>query len=144
MTRTVVGAPEPPDEPADRLRDPHAERAVLAAVVSGGPLALHLVSVLQEEDFTDAGHREVFAATATLAARARSVGPAAVATEVERRGHGAPPEMVHRLMTAVPPGTTAVHYAAIIRDLTALRRKGTGASTADLPDFPMRGFLTDD
>jgi hypothetical protein len=52
--------------------------------------------------------------------------------------------MVRRLVAELPPGVTAVHYAAIIRDLAALRRKGTAKGVEGLPDLPLRGFLTDD
>jgi len=144
VTKTLVGAQEPPDGPEGPLRDPHAERAVLAAIVFGGPLTPHLVSVLEEGDFTDAMHRDIFAAAAALSMHARRVDPVAVTAEAQRLGRPLPAETVHHLVAAVPPGVTAVHYAAIIRDLAALRRKGTGVSGEDLPYIPLRGFLTDD
>lgn len=124
--------------------DLHAERAVLAAVVSGGPLTQHLVSVLEEGDFTDTMHRDIFAAAAALSMHARRIAPTAVVAEAERRGLPLPAETVHRITATVPPGATAIHYAAIIRDLAALRRKGTGVSAEDLPYIPLRGFLIDD
>lgn len=144
MAKTMVGAGEPPDEPTGRLRDPYAERAVLAAVLLGDPLTRHLVSVLEEGDFTDAVYQEIFAAAVVITARGRRIAPVAVITEVERRGSSLPAGLVHQLVTAAPAGATAVHYAAIIRDLTALRRKDTTVSTRDFPDVPMRGFLIDD
>lgn len=144
MTRTMVGAQEPPDGPEGRLGDPHAERAVLGAVVSGGPLAKHLLSVLEEGDFTVATHQDVFAAAAALTMHARRIDPVTVHAESDRLERPVPAEAVHRLVAAAPPGATAVHYAVIIRDLAALRRKGTGASKEDLPHLLLRGFLTDD
>ncbi|NJP47771.1 DnaB-like helicase N-terminal domain-containing protein [Actinacidiphila epipremni] len=144
MTKTMVGSHEPPDGPEGYLCDPHAERAVLAAVMSSGPLTQHLVSVLEEGDFTDAMHRDIFSAAAALSLHAGRIDPIIVIAEAGRRGRPLPADTVHRLAAAVPPGATAVHYAAIIRDLTALRRKGTGVSGEDLPYIPLRGFLTDD
>lgn len=84
MTRTMVGAQEPPDGPEGRLGDPHAERAVLGAVVSGGPLAKHLLSVLEEGDFTVATHQDVFAAAAALTMHARRIDPVTVHAESDR------------------------------------------------------------
>jgi replicative DNA helicase len=144
VTKTVVGAQEPPERPEGRLCDLHAERAALAAVVCGGPLTQHLLVVLEEGDFTDEMHRGVFAAAAALSMHARRIDPTAVIGEAERQGRSLPAELVHRLVAAVPPGATAVHYAAIIRDLAALRRKGTGAGPEGLPQIPLRGFLIDD
>lgn len=144
MTKTMVGAQEPPDGPENYLCDPHAERAVLAAVVSGGPLTQHLLSVLKEGDFTDAMHRDIFAAAAALSMHANRIDPITVIAEAGRRGRPLSAEMVNQLATAVPPGVTAVHYAAIIRDLAALHRKDTGVSGKDLPYIPLRGFLIDD
>ena len=144
MTKTLIGAQEPPDGSRGHLCDSHAERAVLAAVVSGGPLTHYLVSVLEEGDFADPMHRDIFAAAAALSMRARRITPTAVVAEAEGRGRPLLAETVDRLVAAVPPGATAVHYAAIIRDLAALRRKGTGVSSEDLPYIPLRGFLIDD
>jgi replicative DNA helicase len=142
VTTTLVGVAEPPGEPGRQLRDPHAERAVLGAILLAGSLTSHLIAVLGEGDFTDPAYREVFAAAVAVAAQERRPDMAAVAGEVARRGGSS--ARMREVMTAAPPGATAVHYAAILRDLTALRHRDSAAAGEGLPDIPMRGFFTDD
>ena len=52
---------------------------------------------------------------------------------------------MHELTAAAPVEATAVYYAAIVRDLAALRRSHvTYPDGEGFPELPLRGFLNDD
>jgi hypothetical protein len=51
--------------------------------------------------------------------------------------------LMRDLAGTAPAETVTVHYAAIVRELAALRRRRP-ATPEGLPPMPMRGFLTDE
>jgi len=145
MTKTTVGAEEPPEQPAKQLRDPHAERAVLGTVLLHPAISRHLVAILDAEDFTSTVHREIFASSVAAAARGQDTDPINISAELERRGSTATGQLLHHLVATAPVEATAVYYAAIVRDLAGLRRKQSDAGHSEgFPELPLRGFLHDD
>ncbi|WP_405763844.1 hypothetical protein OG539_43490 [Actinacidiphila glaucinigra] len=152
MSKTLIGTPDPdrpPPEPV--LRDEHAERTVLAALLHHLQLAPYLMAVLHATHFSSPACREIFLAAAAVHHHTEPCTPAAVTAELEHRQQadsGAPAkaamDMVSNLARAVvPPEPVVVHYAAIVRDLADLRRHAA-AHREGMPSMPMRGFLTDD
>ncbi|WSM82558.1 hypothetical protein OIF68_08650 [Actinacidiphila glaucinigra] len=101
--------------------------------------------------FSSPACREVFLAAAAVHHHKEPCTAAAVTTELARRQRTSTVaflEQAKHLVTdlgraAAPAEPVAVHYAAIVRDLAALRRQTT-AHREGLPPVPMRGFLIDD
>ena len=153
MARTLIGTPDPDQPPQPELRDEHAERTVLAALLTHSSLTAHLTAVLHRTDFTTAVHRRIFLAVAATHNRGQPCTAVTVAAELDRSRSMlvAEPEpeseskqLVHDLVGTGPVEAVAVYYAAIIRDLAALRRRQASAHPEGMPPMPMRGFLTDE
>ncbi|MFF7216834.1 DnaB-like helicase N-terminal domain-containing protein [Streptomyces sp. NPDC008238] len=152
MSETLIGTPDPDQPPSEPvLRDEHAERTVLAAVLHHPQLAPYLLAVLRPTHFSSPACREVFLAATAVHRHKKPCTPAAVTAELERHqqagadhsGDEARKGLVHDLARAAAPvEPVAVHYAAIVRDLADLRRHAAALSEG-LPPVPMRGFLTD-
>ncbi|WP_329184635.1 DnaB-like helicase N-terminal domain-containing protein [Actinacidiphila glaucinigra] len=109
------------------------------------------MAVLHPTHFSSPACREVFLAAAAVHHHKEPCTAAAVTTELARRQRTSTVaflEQAKHLVTdlgraAAPAEPVAVHYAAIVRDLAALRRQTT-AHREGLPPVPMRGFLIDD
>ncbi|MEU6347185.1 DnaB-like helicase N-terminal domain-containing protein [Streptomyces sp. NPDC046977] len=154
MSKTLVGTPDPdPPPPALLLSDERAEQVTLAALLRQPGLAPYLLVALHATDYSSPAHREVFLAATAVFYRKEPCTPAAVAAEVARRQQASTVpsrEAAKALMVdglaraAVPAEPVVAHYAAIVRDLAALRRHLATASSEDLPPVPMRGFLLDE
>jgi replicative DNA helicase len=123
---------------------------VLAALLTYPAMADHLTAVLDAGDFTLPDHRQVFAAATAAHRHGRPCTPAAVAAHLPKTAPTGPgastaagrERLMRDLTRAVPAQIVTVHYAAIVRELAALRR--CPSSPEGLPPAPMRGFLTDD
>lgn len=151
MTRTMIGTPDPDQPPQPELRDEHAERTVLAALLTHPSLTAHLTAVLHRTDFTTAVHRRIFLAAAATHDRGQPCTAATVAAELDRsrsplvaESESESKQLVHDLAGRGPVEAVAVYYAAIIRDLAALRRRQASTHPEGLPPMPMRGFLIDE
>lgn len=80
MTKTLIGTPDP-DQPSQPVHsDVHAERMVLAALLTYPSLTAHLTTVLDGTDFTVPAHRQVFLAATAAHDRGRPCTPADIAT----------------------------------------------------------------
>jgi replicative DNA helicase len=80
--KTLIGTPDP-DQPARPVRlDEHAERMVLAALLTYPSLTAHLTTVLDGKDFTAPAHRQVFLAAVAAHDRGRPCTPAAIAAHL--------------------------------------------------------------
>ena len=152
MSKTLIGTPDPDQSPpGPALSDEHAERVVLAALLRHPQLVPYLMAVLHPTYFSSPACREVFLAAAAIHHHKEPCTAAAVTAELARRQRtstAAILEQAKDLVTelgraAVPAEPVVVHYAAIVRDLAALRRQ-TIAHPEGLPPVPMRGFLIDD
>lgn len=151
MSKTLVGTPDPDQPPpGSALRDEHAERTVLAAVLRHPQLTPYLMAVLQAAHFGSPACREVFLAAAAVHHHKETCTPAAVTAELARRQAAtdasteAATQLIHDLAdAAVPAEPVVVHYTGIVRDLAALRRHAR-THPEGFPPIPMRGFLTDD
>jgi len=152
MTRTLIGAPDPDQPPQPELRDEHVERMVLAALLAYPSLSAHLIVVLDGGDFTTPAYRQVFRAAAAARDRGRPCTPAAIAAYLPDHQQAAPgtvtvvefEQLMRDLTGTAPVEAVAVYYAAIIRDLGALRRSRPGPLTEGMPPMPLRGFLIDE
>lgn len=146
MPKTLVGTPDP-DQPARLQReDEHAERMVLAALLTYPALAGYLTTVLASTDFTTPAHRHLFAAAVAARNRVGTCSPAAVIAELTQRrpaqpGTPDPERLVREIAGIAPMEAITSYYCAIIRDLAALRRKQSGPPIEGMPPMPMRGFL---
>ncbi|WP_329309614.1 DnaB-like helicase N-terminal domain-containing protein [Streptomyces sp. NBC_01262] len=153
MTKTLIGTPDP-DQPSQPVHsDVHAERMVLAALLTYPSLTAHLTTVLDGTDFTVPAHRQVFLAATAAHDRGRPCTPADIATYLPDHQPTAPgtvtaPEseqLMRELAGTAPAEPVTVYYAAIVRDLAALRRrKKPRPHPEGFPPAPMRGFLTDE
>ncbi len=149
MPKTLVGTPDP-DQPARLQReDEHAERIVLAALLTCPSLAGYLTTVLVGTDFSTPAHRHLFAAAVAARNRSGMCAPAAVIAELthHRPAHpGAPdPErLVRDIVGTAPVEAITPYYCAIIRDLAALRRQESGPAIEGPPPMSMRGFFFDE
>ncbi|MFF3948016.1 DnaB-like helicase N-terminal domain-containing protein [Streptomyces sp. NPDC001902] len=152
MSKTLVGTPDPDQPPpGPALCDEHAERVVLASLLRYPQLVPYLVAVLHATYFSGPACREVFPAAVAVHHHKGPCTAAAVSAELARRQRTSTAsflEQAKHLVTefervAVPAEPVVVHYAAIVRDLAALRRHPT-AHPEGLPPVPMRGFLIDD
>ncbi|WP_329182729.1 DnaB-like helicase N-terminal domain-containing protein [Actinacidiphila glaucinigra] len=152
MSNTLIGTPDPDQPPSEPvLRDEHTERTVLAALLRYPQLAAYLMAVLHATYFSSPACREIFLAAAAIHHHKESCTPASVTAELEHRQQAdsgahvkAATGLLHDLARAAAPAEpVVVHYAAIVRDLAALRRHAA-ARPEGLPSMPMRGFLTDD
>lgn len=150
MSKTLIGTPDPDQPPSEPvLRDEHAERTVLAALLRYPQLAAYLMAVLHATHFSSPACREIFLAAVAIHHHKEPCTPAAVTAELEHRqqadsgAHVKAADLVSELARAVVPAEpVVVHYAAIVRDLAALRHMRP--LTRRMPSMPMRGFLTDD
>jgi replicative DNA helicase len=151
VTKTLVGTPDPdqPSQPAHR--DEHAERRVLAALLAYPSLTAHLTAVLDGTDFTTPAYRQVFLAATAAHDHGRPCTPAAITaylpdlqpTSLGTASAAECEQLMRDLAGTAPAEAVTVHYAVIVRELAALRRRRT-ASPEGLPPMPMRGFLIDD
>jgi replicative DNA helicase len=152
VTKTLIGTPDPDQPPQPPLRDEHAERTILAALLHYPSLTAHLTAVLDSSDFTTAAHQQLFAAAVAARDRSGTTAAAAVITELARHRPARPdtatttqPEqLVRDVAGAVPVEAVTVHYVAIVRDLAALRRHQRSTHPEGLPPMPIRGFLIDE
>ena len=129
MSKTLLGTPDPDQPPSEPvLRDEHAERTVLAALLRYPQLAAYLMAVLHATHFSSPACREIFLAVAAIRHRKGPCTPAAVTAELEHRqqadsAHVKAADLVSELARAAAPAEpVVVHYVAIVRDLAALRR----------------------
>lgn len=121
-------------------RDAELEADVLAAALADPRLAGAVVRGLDEDDFTDAGHRAVFAALARVASDegARAISPGVVRDELRRRGGD---ERVVATLLGVGPVGSLEPKLRRLRELRRLRV--LDAAVADIrsltdPDEAMR------
>ena len=149
MPKTLVGTPDP-DQPARLQReDEHAERMVLAALLTYPSLTGYLTMVLAGTDFTTPVHRHLFAAALAARNRSGTCTPAAVIAELTHHrpthpGIPDPGQLVRDIAGTAPVEAITPYYCAIIRDLAALRRQESGSPIEGMPPMPMRGFLLDE
>ncbi|WNF01373.1 DnaB-like helicase N-terminal domain-containing protein [Streptomyces luomodiensis] len=153
MTKTLTGGLHDPGQPPPRPSDEHAERMVLAALLQHPASTTHLTAILDTKHFTTPAHQQVFSAAVAAYRRNQSCAPADVLAEMARRQHdhpsaptaAAPEQLVISLANSAPVEAVTLYYAAIIRDLAALRRRHQrNWHPEGLPDPPMRGFLVDE
>jgi replicative DNA helicase len=153
VTKTLIGTPDP-DQPSQPARsDQHAERTVLAALLTYPSLTAHLTAVLDGADFTVPAHRQVFLAATAAHDRGRPCTPAAIAVYLPDHQPTVPgmvtvaecEQLMRDLAGIAPAEPVAVYYAAIVRDLAAMRRrKKPRPHPEGFPPAPMRGFLIDE
>lgn len=123
----------------------------LAALLAYPSLTAHLTAVLAGTDFTTPAHRQVFLATTAAHDQSRPCTPAAIAAHLPDHQPTAPDtvtaaeceQLMRDLAGTAPVEAVTVYYAAIVRDLAALRRRRS-ATPEGLPPMPMRGFLIDE
>ncbi|MFD8462370.1 DnaB-like helicase N-terminal domain-containing protein [Streptomyces antimycoticus] len=153
MTKTLTGGLHDPGQPPPRSSDEHAERMVLAALLHHPASTTHLIAILDTKHFTTPTHQQVFSAAVAAYRRNQSCAPVDVLAEMARRQHGhpsaptaaAPEQLVISLASSTPVEAVTLYYAAIIRDLAALRhRHQRNWHPEGLPEPPMRGFLVDE
>ncbi|MET9878885.1 DnaB-like helicase N-terminal domain-containing protein [Actinacidiphila glaucinigra] len=152
MPKTLISTPDPDHPPpGPALSDEHAEHLVLAAVLRHSQVVPYLMAVLDPTHFSSPACREVFLAAAAIHHHKGPCTAAAVTAELARRQRTSTAaflEQAKHLVTelgraAVPAEPVVVHYAAIVRDLAAVRRQTT-AHREGLPPVPTRGFLIGD
>lgn len=152
MSKTLIGTPDPDQPPpGPALRGEHAERVILATLLRHPQLAPYLMAVLHPAHFSSLACREVFLAAAAIHHHKEPCTAAAVTAELARRQRTSTAALLEQakdlvtdlVRSAVPAEPVVAHYAAIVRDLAALRRHTT-AHPEGLPPVPMRGFLIDD
>lgn len=152
MTKTLIGTPDPDQPPQPARSDEHAERMVLAALLTYPSLTTHLTAVLNGKDFIVPAHRQVFRAAAAAHDQGRPCTPAAITAHLAHHQPNTPgaattadcEQLVCDLAGTAPAETLTVHYAAIVRELAALRRRQLPAHPEGLPPMTMRGFLIDE
>jgi replicative DNA helicase len=153
VTKTLIGTPDPDQPPQPAHSDEHAERMVLAALLTYPSLTAHLTAVLDGTDFTTPAHRQLFLAATAAHDRGRPCTPAAIAAYLPDHQPTAPgtvtaaecEQLMRDLAGTAPAEPVTVYYAAIVRDLAALRRRQKPRLHPEgSPPAPMRGFLTDE
>jgi replicative DNA helicase len=103
--------------------DPDAERAVIGAVILGGPAALAEISdLIGPEDLYIPAHETIMNALCTLADRGRPTDAIALANALgpDLSKVGGPPYL-HTCMEAVPTSANGAYYAEIVREKAYLR-----------------------
>ncbi|MFD8077678.1 DnaB-like helicase N-terminal domain-containing protein [Streptomyces sp. NPDC059718] len=103
MSKTLIGTPDP-DQPPPRpaLRDEHAERVVLAALLHHPQLVPYLVAVLHPAYFSSPACWEVFLAAAAIHYRKEPCTAAAVTAELARRQRTSTAAFLSRPSTWLP------------------------------------------
>jgi replicative DNA helicase len=153
VTKTLIGTPDPDQPPQPARSDEHAERMVLAALLTYPSLTAHLTAVLEGTDFTNPAYRQVFLAATAAHDRGRPCTAAAIAAYLPDPELTAPAtvttaefeQLMRGLVGTAPAEQVTVYYAAIVRDLAALRcRKPQRHHPEGFPPASMRGFLIDE
>lgn len=118
----AVPAPPPHDDPDSddyvMPHDPDAERAVLGAVMLGGPSVLAEINeLIGPEDMYRPAHESIFAALCELGERGRPTDAIALANalgpQLPKVGGAA---YLHDCMNAVPTALSGPYYAQIVKD----------------------------
>jgi replicative DNA helicase len=144
MAKTLVGAPEPQEPRRPQPSDPHAERTVLGAMLTHPAVSAHFATILEASDFAEPTHQDLFSAVVALRDQGQRTAPDTVIEELHRRHSPLGAETVHTVASHAPVEAVALYYAAIVRDLAALRRKPRTATPEGIAPMPMRGFLVDE
>ncbi|TKA11783.1 DnaB-like helicase N-terminal domain-containing protein [Actinacidiphila oryziradicis] len=144
MAKTLVGAPEPQEPRRPQPTDPHAERTVLGAILTHPAVSAHFATILAVGDFAESAHQDLFSAAVAVRDRGQRTAPDAVIEELCRRDSPLGAETVHSVTSHAPVEAVALYYAAIVRDLAALRRKPSSATPEGMAPMPLRGFLVDE
>ena len=123
--RPLQLVPNQPDQHPDFYlpRDEDAERAVLGAVMLGGPAILDEIrDLIGPEDFYQPKHETIFRALCELAdtGRPRDVLALANALRQELPKLGGP-AYLHTLMESVPTAANGPYYAELVRDKACSR-----------------------
>lgn len=126
---------------------------VLATLLHHPASAAHLTATLDTKHFTTPTHQQVFSAAIAAYRRNQSCAPSDVLAEMTRRQHSNPSapttatseQLVISLVSSTPVEAVTLYYAAIIRDLAALRRRHQwNWHPEGLPEPPTRGSLVDE
>ncbi|TKA11772.1 DnaB-like helicase N-terminal domain-containing protein [Actinacidiphila oryziradicis] len=144
MAKTLVGAPEPQEPRRPQSSDPHAERTALGAMLMHPAVSAHFATILEAGDFAEPAHQDLFSAVVALRDRGQRTAPATAMEELHRRHSPLGAETVHAITSHAPVEAVALYYAAIVRDLAALRRKPSSATPEGMAPMPLRGFLVDE
>jgi len=144
MAKTLVGAPEPQEPRRPQPSDRHAERTVLGAMLMLPVVSAHFAALLEAGDFAEPTYQDLFSAVVALRDRGQRTAPDAVIEELRRRNTPLGAETVHAVASDAPVEAVALYYAAIVRDLAALRRTPRSVILEGMAPMPMRGFLTDE
>ncbi|MBX7101587.1 MAG: replicative DNA helicase [Myxococcaceae bacterium] len=106
------------------LTDLSAESAVLGAIVADNSLLAEVLRAVDPEDFSHAGHGQIFAAMRELDRRSQKVDPLTLAEELKSQGQlqsAGGPAYLAQLDQSTPFSQNALEYAAIVKD-RAVRR----------------------
>ncbi|MGH2450068.1 MAG: replicative DNA helicase [Candidatus Limnocylindria bacterium] len=116
--------------------DPEAERQVLGSLLIDRDAIFKIVDALRVQDFYEARHQRIYAATQALLERRERIDPLTVQVELARREEldrvgGA--AYLRELAEAVPTAVEIERHARVVRD-RALLRGLLGAATAIAAD----------